>query len=203
MGGEAGKEPLVVGNGYVAETGSEKKFLTLPTILTLSRVAAVPALLAGTLTLSHGDLGFWNQKRFWVCGILSMGLHFSSGVLDCGGFEGFRLDVECSLCFWFSIFLWMQFFILKKHGRRLLGRRFLCWQLWRTGLMGIWRGRYMAIFFQYFLGQGVFWDGYGVLWDGGWRKLICGVVGLWQQMGSSSEFGAFLDPVADKVSVEV
>jgi hypothetical protein len=99
MGGEAGKEPLVVGNGYVAETGSEKKFLTLPTILTLSRVAAVPALLAGTLTLSHGDLGFWNQKRFWVCGILSMGLHFSSGVLDCGGFEGFRLDVECSLCF--------------------------------------------------------------------------------------------------------
>jgi len=44
-----------MGSGPVAAEkntmgSSEKKFLTLPTILTLSRVAAVPALLAGTTT---------------------------------------------------------------------------------------------------------------------------------------------------------
>lgn len=50
-----GEGVLGDGNGHVGDMGSsEKKFLTLPTILTLSRVAAVPALLAGTENLAFG-----------------------------------------------------------------------------------------------------------------------------------------------------
>lgn len=63
-----------VGNGPIAAEkndmgSSEKKFLTLPTILTLSRVAAVPALLAGTTTNSSVSSLLFHVRLFCNLGI--------------------------------------------------------------------------------------------------------------------------------------